>query len=333
MTVMVRDEVDVIAAWVEHHLAQGADLIIATDNGSIDGTTEVLQAYADRGVLELHHDPVFRKQQHAVVTGMARRAASEHGADWVINADADEFWVPCDKALTLRSALDRIPASLGAFTVPVINLVGPPALRGIRDRPSALARRADSRAAARGRHLRPADRRRRAPWRPGRHGVTGEPLRVAEEHRPARSRVRARGPPSALAVVVAIRAARRQHGQVVRGQPDAPSEQEPSRHGRLPPPSRGSTELRLPRPPAARGRSGRWRRGRCVRPRHLASGPSPWAPRSRAPAGPARSLPGRLRGRAVRARRASSAPRTSAGCSSTSNASATRRAGWPTNGS
>ncbi len=130
VTVMVRDEVDVMAAWVEHHLAQGADLIIATDNGSIDGTTEVLQAYADRGVLELHHDPVFRKQQHAVVTGMARRAASEHGADWVINADADEFWVPCDKALTLRSALDRIPTSLGAFTVPVINLVGPPALRG-----------------------------------------------------------------------------------------------------------------------------------------------------------------------------------------------------------
>ena len=50
VTVMVRDEADIIAAMVEHHLAQGADLIIATDNGSIDGTTEVLQAYADLGV-------------------------------------------------------------------------------------------------------------------------------------------------------------------------------------------------------------------------------------------------------------------------------------------
>ena len=127
---MVRDEVDVIAAFVEHHLAQGADLIIATDNGSVDGTTDVLQRYADLGVLELHHDPVFRKQQHAVVTGMARRAFTEHGADWVINADADEFWVPCDKRLTLRSALERIPTALGAFTVPVTNLVGPPAMRG-----------------------------------------------------------------------------------------------------------------------------------------------------------------------------------------------------------
>jgi glycosyl transferase family 2 len=130
VTVMVRDEIDIIAAMVEHHLAQGADLIIATDNGSVDGTAEVLQRYADLGVLELHHDPVFRKQQHAVVTGMARRAYTEHHADWVINADADEFWAPVDKRLTLHDALARIPVSLNAFTAPVTNLVGPPAMRG-----------------------------------------------------------------------------------------------------------------------------------------------------------------------------------------------------------
>jgi glycosyltransferase involved in cell wall biosynthesis len=130
VTVMVRDEVDIIAAFVEHHLAQGVDLIIATDNGSVDGTTEILQRYADLGVLELHHDPVFRKQQHAVVTGMARRAYTEHGADWVINADADEFWVPCDKRLALETALEGIPTSLETFTVPVMNLIGPPAMRG-----------------------------------------------------------------------------------------------------------------------------------------------------------------------------------------------------------
>src|SRR6476620_2790832 len=127
---MVRDEADIIAAFVEHHLAQGADLIIATDNGSVDGTTEVLQKYADLGVLELHHDPVSRKQQHAVVTGMARRAATEYHADWVINADADEFFVARDPRLTLRSALEGIPTALAAFTVPVTNLVGPPAMRG-----------------------------------------------------------------------------------------------------------------------------------------------------------------------------------------------------------
>lgn len=127
---MVRDEVDVIAAMVEHHLAQGVDLLIVTDNGSVDGTTEILQTYADLGVVDLHHDPVHRKQQHALSTKMARRARTEYAADWVINADADEFWVPCDKGLTLRSALESTPLSLNAFPVPVTNLVGPPARRG-----------------------------------------------------------------------------------------------------------------------------------------------------------------------------------------------------------
>jgi hypothetical protein len=130
VTVMVRDEIDIIAAMIEHHVAQGADLIIATDNGSVDGTTEVLQRYADLGVIELHHDPIHRKQHGEVVTRMARRARTEHAADWVINADADEFWVPVDRNLTLRKALESIPLSLNAFTAPVINLVGPPALNG-----------------------------------------------------------------------------------------------------------------------------------------------------------------------------------------------------------
>ena len=129
-TLMVRDEVDIIAAMIEHHVAQGLDRLIVTDNGSVDGTAEVLQQYADAGIVELHHDPVHLKQQHVLVTRMARRARTEYGADWVINADADEFWVPRDRKLTLRAALERIPLALNAFPVPVTNLVGPPARSG-----------------------------------------------------------------------------------------------------------------------------------------------------------------------------------------------------------
>ena len=129
-TLMVRDEVDIIAAMIEHHVAQGLDRLIVTDNGSVDGTAEVLQQYADAGIVELHHDPVHLKQQHVLVTRMARRARTEYGADWVINADADEFWVPRDKKLTLRAALEATPLALNAFPVPVTNLVGRPARRG-----------------------------------------------------------------------------------------------------------------------------------------------------------------------------------------------------------
>lgn len=130
MTMMVRDEADIIAAMIEHHLAQGVDLIIATDNASVDGTTEILSAYQGAGILELHHDPIHRKQQHEVVTKMARRAFAEHNADWVLNADADEFWFATNRSNRLVDALAELPSEVDAVTVPVVNLVGPPAYSG-----------------------------------------------------------------------------------------------------------------------------------------------------------------------------------------------------------
>lgn len=129
-TLMVRDEVDIVAAMLEHHIDQGIDLFIVTDNASVDGTREVLESYEATGRVELHHDPVHLKQQGKVVTAMARRARTTYRADWVVNLDADEFMVPVDRSLTVRQALERTPLSLNAFTVPVTNLVGPPAWSG-----------------------------------------------------------------------------------------------------------------------------------------------------------------------------------------------------------
>lgn len=129
-TLMVRDEVDIVAAMVEHTLDQGVDLLLVTDNGSVDGTTEVLEAYAAEGRVKLHHDPEHRKQQGVVVTNMARRARTEHRADWVLNLDADEFLLPRSPDLTVRDALAGTPLHLNAFTVPVVNLIGPAARRG-----------------------------------------------------------------------------------------------------------------------------------------------------------------------------------------------------------
>ncbi|WP_182046785.1 glycosyltransferase family 2 protein [Curtobacterium sp. ME26] len=126
VTLMVRDEADVLPAWLEHHVAQGFDVFVITDNGSVDGTAELLAAFADRGdvVVDLRHDPVHRKQQGVVVTGMARDAAVLHGADWVVNADADEFIVPVDRSLTVGQVLERLDPAVGAFTVPVVNMTG-----------------------------------------------------------------------------------------------------------------------------------------------------------------------------------------------------------------
>ncbi|WP_371029723.1 glycosyltransferase family 2 protein [Pseudoclavibacter sp. JSM 162008] len=124
MTMMVRDEADIIAAVVEHSLAQGIDHLIVTDNASVDGTREILEQYEEQGVMTLLHDPEHKKQQAQVVTRMARSAYSEHGADWVINGDADEFVFARERSLTVRQALERYSPDLTTFRVPVVNMVG-----------------------------------------------------------------------------------------------------------------------------------------------------------------------------------------------------------------
>ena len=105
-TLVVRDEVDVVGAQIAFHLNAGVDFVIATDHESRDGTSEVLEEFAREGVLR--RIAVSGEMRESVWrTEMARMAAGEYGADWVIHTDADEFWLPRDG--TLRSALAAVP--------------------------------------------------------------------------------------------------------------------------------------------------------------------------------------------------------------------------------
>jgi hypothetical protein len=111
MTLMVRDEIDLIDLQIAFHLAAGVDFVVVTDHESVDGTTEILEEYARQGVL--HRIPVSSpvKRQSEWVTRMARMAAIEFGADWVINSDADEFWWPWGG--DLKDRLAEIPEGCG----------------------------------------------------------------------------------------------------------------------------------------------------------------------------------------------------------------------------
>ena len=111
LTVLARDEADIIDAQIAFHLNAGVDFVIATDNNSRDGTTDVLEAYARDGVLRLIHEPAEGLRQGEWVTRMARLAATELGADWVINADADEFWWP--RGESLANVLAAVPPQYG----------------------------------------------------------------------------------------------------------------------------------------------------------------------------------------------------------------------------
>ena len=113
MTLLVRDEADIVDAQIAFHLNAGVDLVIATDNRSVDGTTEILERYAGEGHLHLIREEGDDLRQSEWVTRMARLAATDFAADWVFNADADEFW--CARGGSFRELFAAIPGRFGAL--------------------------------------------------------------------------------------------------------------------------------------------------------------------------------------------------------------------------
>lgn len=116
LTLLTRDQADVIDAVVAFHLHAGVDFVIATDHRSGDGTTEILESYERDGVLRLIREEGEELQTRAWRTRMARLAAEDHGADWVIGCDGDEFWWP--RRGSLKDVLSAVPQAFGVVEAP-----------------------------------------------------------------------------------------------------------------------------------------------------------------------------------------------------------------------
>ena len=123
MTLLAGADADVVDHQLRYHLERGIDEVVATDRGSVDGTTEVLRSHEREGHLHLTREE-GGLQPEECVTRMARFASEQLGADWVINSEAHEFWWP--RLGSIRETLEAVPARFGVVRALVRNFVARP---------------------------------------------------------------------------------------------------------------------------------------------------------------------------------------------------------------
>ncbi|MBN2430539.1 MAG: glycosyltransferase family 2 protein [Acidobacteria bacterium] len=128
MTLLVRDEEDILDDHLHYHLAQGVDRVIVTDNLSTDATPQILDKYQRRGLVYVIREEDDTYMQRRWVTRMARLACQEFAADWVIHSDADEFWWPL--LGDLKETIRRYDRQADVITARRFNFVPRPSVPG-----------------------------------------------------------------------------------------------------------------------------------------------------------------------------------------------------------
>ena len=121
LTLIVRDEEEMLAANIDYHLAAGVDLVLVVDHRSEDRTPEILDAYRSEGVLRVFREEDHFVRQHEWQTRLVKMAYSEHGADWVLLGDTDEFWWPHGESVS--EALERVPQEYGSAMAHQLNFM------------------------------------------------------------------------------------------------------------------------------------------------------------------------------------------------------------------
>ena len=100
---MCKDEADIIEGTVRR-MRERVDHVVVADNGSTDGTREILDSLDGVEVLVDHDPGYYQSRKMSALAEHARLA----GADWVVPFDADEVWL--GREWSISDTLAAVPA-------------------------------------------------------------------------------------------------------------------------------------------------------------------------------------------------------------------------------
>ena len=117
---IVKDEADSLLEWIAYHRVMGVQRFFIADNESTDGTTEILEALAQHGIV--HRMPFTTPTEGTGNVQMPAYAALlsqlRGQCDIAAFIDADEYLLPMDGATSMMPLLERL------FADPEISALG-----------------------------------------------------------------------------------------------------------------------------------------------------------------------------------------------------------------
>ncbi|NPA88536.1 MAG: glycosyltransferase family 2 protein, partial [Epsilonproteobacteria bacterium] len=115
MVILVKNEEDIIEKNIRFHSKLGVDNFVVMDNNSEDSTRDILKELSKEIEITII-DEKGPYAQSKFMTRLNKIAKKKYNPDWIINNDADEFWIPKNgknlkEVLNFKGGVLQVPRS------------------------------------------------------------------------------------------------------------------------------------------------------------------------------------------------------------------------------